>query len=31
MNIVKYNQFNIDYFSYKKKISLNQKYSEIPI
>ena len=31
MNILKYNQFNIDYFSYKKKISLNQKYSEIPI
>jgi len=31
MNIIKYNQFNIDYFSYKKKVSLNQKYSEIPI
>ena len=31
MNIIKYNHFNIDYFSYKKKVSLNQKYSEIPI
>ena len=31
MTIIKYNQFNIDYFSYKKKVSLNQKYSEIPI
>ena len=31
MDIIKYNQFNIDYFTYKKKISLNQKYSEIPI
>lgn len=31
MDIIKYNQFNLDYFTYKKKISLNQKYSEIPI